>query len=260
MAGNDDKTETQKETNETGKKNARIVRVNYCAYFAEEMKLFGTTDAEKAKEAGIYEEEAVYEPMYYIFGSNTLFPAFEKAIESAEIGKLTEVTIPCEEAAGARNPKLVETYRDREFHKQEINPYPGLRVTLGNRSGTVLTVGAGRVKVDFNSPLAGHDLVYKFIITEEVADGAEKAKAVIDSVFGNSDGFEFEITDDKVAVTLPDNIKFNQNWSIARFKVVSDLRSVFGVDRIEFIEIWATKKDKEEKAEEKPAEKKEASE
>ena len=260
MTETDAKPKTQKkETAKAGKKDAkRIVRLKYCAYFAEDMKLFDTTEAEKAKEAEVYNEEFTYEPMYFISGSNTLFPPLEKAIEAAEIGKLTEIAIPCEEAAGVRDPKLVETYRDREFHKQEINPYPGLRVTLGNRTGTVLTVGAGRVKVDFNSPLAGHDLFYKFVVTEEVKDNADKAKAVVESVFGTSEGFEFDITKDKVSVVLPDSIKFNQNWGVARFRIVSDLRSVFGVDRIEFTEVWATKK--EEKEEETAEEKKEASE
>ncbi|NLN72371.1 MAG: peptidylprolyl isomerase, partial [Thermoplasmatales archaeon] len=46
----------------------------------------------------------------------------------------------------------------REFHKQEINPYPGLEVSLGDRRGTVATVGAGRVKVDFNNPRARKNL------------------------------------------------------------------------------------------------------
>ncbi|MFA6642704.1 MAG: hypothetical protein WCS40_04835, partial [Methanomethylophilus sp.] len=37
---------------------------------------------------------------------------------------------------------------------------------------------------------------------------------------------------------------FHQEWPVARFKVVSDLREAFGVDTVEFTEVWtAAKKD-----------------
>ena len=254
MAETDSKPKTgkpaKKESDE--KKTMNILNLRYCAYFAEDMTLYDTTEENKAKEADLYDEKYTYKPMVYITGSNTLFPALEKAIEEAEPGKLTEVTIPCDEAAGPRDPKLIETYRDKEFHKQEIAPYPGLRVTLGDRSGTIMNVAAGRVRVDFNSPLAGHDLVYKFTVSEPVDDPVEKAKAILETGFGTSEGFEFDISDEKVAVTISDLAKFNQNWVMARFKIVGDLRAVFNVDRIEFIEVWASKK--KEAAEEKKEE------
>ena len=140
----------------------KLIRLNYKAYLADaDEKLYDTTDAEAAKEAGIFNEKYTYAPMTYIVGSKTLFPDLEEAIANAEIGKETEVVIPCENAAGPRNPKLIELYPIKDFYKQEINPYPGLTVSLGNRTGTVMSVGAGRVKVDFNNPLAGHDLTFE---------------------------------------------------------------------------------------------------
>ena len=245
---------TAKKASET-KETMKILNIRYCAYFSEDMTLYDTTEEDKAKEAGMFDEKFVYKPMVFITGSNMLFPALEKAIETAEPGKVTEVTIPSEEAAGPRDPKLIEIFRDKEFYKQEINPYPGLRVTLGDRTATVMTVSAGRVKVDFNSPLAGHDLTYKFTVSEPIDDPIEKAKAIIETEFGSSDGFEFEITDDKVAITVSDMAKFNQNWVMARFKIVGDMRSVFGIDKVEFIEVWASaKKDDKEEKEEVPEE------
>ncbi len=238
------KAKTAKKESEE-KKTMDILSLRYCAYFAEDMTLYDTTEEDKAKEAGLYDEQFTYKPMVYITGSNSLFPALAQAIEEAEPGKLTEVTVPCDEAAGPRDPKLIETFREKEFHKQELNPYPGMRVTLGERSGTVMNVAAGRIRVDFNSPLAGHDLVYKFTVSEPVKDSVEKAKAIFENDFGTSEGFEFDITEDKVAVTVSDLAKFNQNWVMARFKIVGDLRAVFNVDRIEFIEVWASGKKKE---------------
>ncbi len=222
----------------------KMIRMDYKAYFADSGKLYDTTVETVAKDNDIYNEKYHYAPMAYVVGSNRLFPALEKALESAEIGKEVEVAIPCEEAAGVRDPKLVELYPIREFYKQDINPVPGLPVNLGNKNGVVMSVGAGRVKVDFNNPLAGHDLLYKVTVTEVIEDQTEKAKAIVELNFGDAGEFKFDFPGEKVVVTLPEVTKFHQEWPMARFKIVSELREAFSVDTVEFIEIWtASKKD-----------------
>jgi len=220
----------------------KVIRLNYKAYMADADRLYDTTDEAAAKEAGIYNEKVKYAPMSYIVGSKKLFPALDKAISEAKVGEEFTVEIPAEEGAGARNPKLIETHSIKEFYRQEINPYPGLTVSLGNKTGVVLSVGAGRVKVDFNNALAGHDLKYVMTIAEEITDDAEKAKAIIEADFAAADDFKFEFPGDKVVVTLPEITKFHQEWPVARFRVVSDLRETFGVDTVEFVEIWTAAK------------------
>jgi FKBP-type peptidyl-prolyl cis-trans isomerase SlyD len=220
----------------------KVIRLNYKAYMADADRLYDTTDEAAAKEAGIYNEKVKYAPMSYIVGSKKLFPALDKAISEAKVGEEFTVEIPAEEGAGARNPKLIETHSIKEFYRQEINPYPGLTVSLGNKSGVVLSVGAGRVKVDFNNVLAGHDLKYVMTVVEEITDDAEKAKAIIEADFASADDFKFEFPGDKVVVTLPEITKFHQEWPVARFRVVSDLRETFGVDTVEFVEIWTAAK------------------
>lgn len=225
----------------------KMIRLDYKAYLADSGKLYDTTDEATAKEADIYNEKYVYAPMAYMVGSGSLFPALDEAISKAETGKETEIIIPAEDAAGPRDPKLIETHSIREFHKDDIAPYPGLQITLGNRTGHVMSVGAGRVKVDFNSPLAGFDLMYKFTVTEVIEEPAEKAKAIVEVNYGDSEGFKFECTGDKVSVTVSDMAKFHKDWQSAKFMVVTDLRMAFGVDTVEFIEVWSVaKKDKEE--------------
>ena len=176
----------------------KIVRIDYKAYFADADRLYDTTNADAAKEAGIFNEKVTYAPMAYIVGSGSLYADLDAAIAGAEVGKEVEVTIPCEKAAGARNPRLIELHPIKEFYKNEINPYPGMSVSLGNRNGVVMSVGAGRVKVDFNNPLAGHDLKYEVTVVEEVTDPVEKAKCIMEMDFGTSEGFGFGIMEDKV--------------------------------------------------------------
>ena len=235
----------------------RIVRIDYKAYFADADRLYDTTNADAAKEAGIFNEKVTYAPMAYIIGSGSLYADLDAAIAGAEIGKETEVTIPCEKAAGARNPRLIELHPIKEFYKNEINPYPGMSVSLGNRNGVVMSVGAGRVKVDFNNPLAGHDLKYEVTVVEEVTDpvekakcimemdfgtSVEKAKCIMEMDFGTSEGFGFGIMEDKVVITEAEVCKFHEGWAVAKYRLVSDYRATFGVDRVEFVQVWESKK------------------
>ncbi len=221
-------------------KKGEIVRINYTARFAENDKVFDTTNADVAKDAGIFNEKYSYAAMPYIIGSGRFFKVLDEAIASAEVGKETEIVIKCEDAAGVKDPKLIETYPIKEFYKQEIVPQPGLEVKLGDKTGTVITVGAGRVKVDFNNFLAGKDLKYTFTVEEIMEDKAAKADAIVQMDFGSSEGFSFEFTDDKVIVHTSDLTKFNQGWMMSKFRIVSDFRESFeGIGAIDFVETWA---------------------
>ena len=59
----------------------RIVRIDYKAYFAEADKLYDTTNADAAKEAGIFNEKVTYAPMAYVVGSNSLYADVDAAIK-----------------------------------------------------------------------------------------------------------------------------------------------------------------------------------
>lgn len=220
-------------------KKGDIVRMDYDAYIIADVdKLYDTTNADNAKEAGFFNEKYKYAPLAYVIGSGKLFKVLDEAIASAKVGEEVTVEVACEDAAGPKNPKLIETFPLKEFYKQEIRPFPGLEVRLGDRTGTILSVGAGRVKVDFNNPLAGKDLKYVFKISEEIKDDVAKAECITEMDFGTADGFKFEVSDKKVSIYTPDIVKFNQNWLMAKFRIVNDMRESLDVDTIEFIEVW----------------------
>lgn len=219
-------------------KKGEIVRLNYTAKIAENDKVFDTTDAEVAKTAGIFDEKYSYAAMPYIIGSGRFFKVLDEAIANAEVGKETVVEIKCQDAAGEKNPKLIETFPIKEFTKQQLMPEVGRAVKLGDRTGVIASVGAGRVKVDFNNFLAGKDLVYTFKIEEIMADNAAKADAIVQMDFGTSEGFSFDFAADKITVHTSDITKFNQGWLMAKFRIVNDFRESFGADTIEFVETW----------------------
>jgi len=236
-----------------------IIRLDYKAYISENEKVFDTTMESVAKDANIFNEKQTYAPVPYRVGSGTMFfPALDDAMVGVKVGKETTAKIASADGAGARDPKLIEVHAMKEFSKMDVAPYPGLEVAMGNKQGTVISVGAGRVRVDFNNPLAGKDVVYVFTVNEIITDPAEKAKAILEMDFGTSEDFNFEIKEEKVTVTVSEITKFRQDWALAKYRIVADLRETFNVDTVEFLEIWSRAAPKDSENAEKPAAKKKA--
>ncbi|MEM2839019.1 MAG: peptidylprolyl isomerase [Thermoplasmata archaeon] len=229
-------------------KAARVVYAEFDAWIQESGELFDTTHADLAKEKNIFNEKASYEPLPMLVGRGRLFPGLERSLEKAEVGKEYEVTLPPEDAAGPRDPKLVELFPIREFLRQEIVPEVGLQVTVKNKVGYISAVTAGRVRVDFNNRLAGKTLRYKYRITSEPKDAKEKFEAVLKMDYGNAEGFSFEMQNNKIVVKLPDVCKYDQKWLLSKYRVVTDLRDVMGADVIQFVEEYTKAPSKEEPA------------
>ena len=109
----------------------------------------------------------------------------------------------------------------------------------------------GRVRVDFNPPLAGKTLRYKFTIKEVVADPAAKVKTLVELNYGQgkADGFEVEAKGDLFTIKLPDACKYDSRWFVAKYRLVADLRAHAGAKTIRFVEEYTTEEPKAETAE-----------
>lgn len=219
-----------------------LVRVDFEAW-TEEGELFDTTSRDVATSNGKYNPDIVYEPLPVLVGAGRVIPGFDEALTEAEVGKEVDVTIPAEKAFGPKDPTQTETIPLREFQKQEVAPYPGLRFRYQNKMATVVSVSPGRVRVDYNNPLAGKNLRYKFTIVEEVTDPVNKVHAFIESAYGQgrADGFRVEPQGDAVTITVPDSCKYDlQRWPMAKFRLVSDLRTYGGFRTTRFVEEYVT--------------------
>ncbi len=214
--------------------------------------LFDTTHEEVAKKQGKFEEKKVYVEQPVIVGKDRLFKGLEEVLIGAKLGETKEVTIPPEKGAGARDARLVELKTEREFLRQEINPEVGLEVSMGGRRGTITNVAAGRVRVDFNNPLAGKTLKYVFKATKKAATPEERIRAVLDMDYGLADQFKIHLEGDVAEIRLPDVCKTDEKWFVSKFRVVADLREVSDAKLTRFTEEYERKEPKKE--EEKPAE------
>lgn len=219
-----------------------IIRVDFSAWTADNNELFDTTSREVAKSANQVNEKATYGPMPAIVGVGRLIPGFDKALLEAAVGEERTIDIPATEGFGEKDSSKIETVAMKEFQKQEVQPYPGMRVNFQGKMGTVASVSAGRVRIDYNPVFAGKTLRYQFKVLEEVADPVQRVKALIELDYGmnRSEGFGVTVDGDVATIQLPDSCKYDQRWFVAKYRLVSDLRQYAGVKTVRFVEEYVT--------------------
>ncbi|MEL9914467.1 MAG: peptidylprolyl isomerase [Thermoplasmatales archaeon] len=227
--------------------------------FTDDGKLVETTDETKAKENGIYDEHYSYKPILTIVGSGRLFNDLEEDLVKASVGEEREVTIPPERAFGQRDTNNVRVTSYREVERalreeerkkgknEDVVPEPGMTVRIGDKYGKILTVTAGRVVIDFNHPLAGKSIKYKYKIIEKIEGDENKIRSIIEINFPkDSDKFKIEVGEE-ISITIPDSAKIDDTWPLAKFAIVGAIRQYIGNKTIIFKEIFEKRIEEEAK-------------
>ncbi|MFO7791377.1 MAG: FKBP-type peptidyl-prolyl cis-trans isomerase [Candidatus Saliniplasma sp.] len=215
----------------------------------EEPILFDTTDEEKAKEEEIFDEDTSYGSTPFIIGEGEIVEGFYEALLDSEVGEEKSVEVPPEKGIGNRDPGKIELFSRRELDRKGIDPAVGKEVEIDNKRGTIIQATAGRIRIDFNHPLAGKTLKYDFNINEKPEEDEEIVKAIFEKNFNDSD-IEVERNEDEIDIVLPDRCKYDQSWVVSKYRVVGDLRKYLDVETINFIEQYVEEEDDEEDIEE----------
>ncbi|WP_407380185.1 peptidylprolyl isomerase [Methanobrevibacter sp.] len=228
-------------------KDGDFVRVNFTGKIKENDEVFDTTYDEIALEAEIFDENKTYKPIPIVVGGNHLLPAIEEEIVGLEAGERKTVEVESDNAFGPRDPKAIQLIPMKEFKKQGMTPYPGMRISAEGGEGRILTVNGGRVKVDFNHPLAGKDLIYDVEVTEIIEDNEEKIKSMIELHYANPnvdlEKTEISIEDGVVSIQLDEMAKFDQqsymDITFARFRIAKDIwENIEEVSKVNFVDAF----------------------
>ena len=112
------------------------------------------------------------EPVSLTLGDGTLQPGLELAIYGLSAGDRQTLNLLPEQAYGLRDPGLIQ-YMPMSDFSADFTPEAGqiIGFSLPNdeeAAGTVLSVEDGRVEVDFNHPLAGHEITFTVEILDVV--------------------------------------------------------------------------------------------
>jgi FKBP-type peptidyl-prolyl cis-trans isomerase 2 len=191
-------------------KENTCISIEYNAYTKEDKRLFDTTSEEKAKKAGVYQKEQVYEPVNVIVGKGFVIKGLDESFKQHKVGDKYKITIQPELGFGKWDSRLTENIKLSSFKKQDINPVKGMVINIGGRLGRVSLVIPGRfVKVDYNHPLSGKELIYEVKILKELKKTIDKVKTITDFMLGKD--AVVSLKEKKIRVKtkqeLPENVK-----------------------------------------------------
>ncbi|MBU0530470.1 MAG: peptidylprolyl isomerase [Candidatus Aenigmatarchaeota archaeon] len=144
-------------------------------------EIFDLTREDVAKDSKVHFEEKNYEPVLVIVGAKMVVSGIEKQLLAMKVGETKKFTVPYAEAFGRRDPRLIRVIPFNKFMEQNINPAPGVFVTIDNMTAKVQSVSGGRVRVDFNNPLAGKDLEYEITVVKQITENKEKADLLLEN-------------------------------------------------------------------------------
>ncbi len=108
------------------------------------------------------------EPLEYIQGHGQIIPGLERAMEGMQVGDSKEVNVPAQQAYGEVDPGAVVEVSRADF-PPNVPIEVGTPLQVRNMDGQILdarisTIEGDKVKLDFNHPLAGKDLLFNVTV------------------------------------------------------------------------------------------------
>ncbi len=198
-------------------------------------EIFDLTYEDIAEEKGIKREDANYDPIPVLIGEDYVIEGFEEALEDMDVGDEKTIEVEPEKGYGDRDSDKVETYPEKEFKKQGVNVRPGEELMIGNQRGKVISVGSGRVRIDFNHPLAGKKLEYDVEVVEKVEDDEEIAEHIYSYRVGHGGDAEFEDSTVKIPKSHSHGDHVHELPEELREKVKQEIEDYTDLE-VEFVE------------------------
>ncbi len=220
-----------------------FILIDYVARVKETGEVFDTTIEETAKKERLYKEGEIYEPKLVVIGEGWVLKALDESLTTMEVDKKTSVEIPPEKAFGARDPEKVKRVSLRHLTAKGITPSLGMRVEYNGKMATVRTIGAGRVLLDFNPPLAGKTLAYEVTVQKKLRTKKEKMAALIHRRIPavEESKFKFAIKEKTVSIEMPEEAFYLEGVQVAKRGIALDIQRFFPkITTIKFIETFKT--------------------
>jgi peptidylprolyl isomerase len=229
-----------------------FVLIDYVAKVKETSEVFDTTIEETAKKEHLYKEGEIYESKLVVIGEGWMLKALDDSLVTMELSKFASVEIPPEKAFGQRDPEKVKRVPLKQLLARDITPSIGIRIEYGGKSATVRAIGAGRVLLDFNPPLAGKTLVYEVTLKKRLETKKEKIGALIHRRIPavEENKLEFTVKTGAVNIEMPEEAFYIEGIQVAKRGTAMDIQRFFPeISKVKFTETF---KAEAKKAEPKP--------
>lgn len=208
-----------------------FIRIEYVGRISDTKEIFDLTNEQTARKEGIYNEKIKYKPAPVIVGEGFVIKGIENELLKMNVGEKRTIFVTPEEGFGKRRPDLVKVVPITFFRKQGVNPAPGLVVNVSGLIGRIQSCESGRVRLDFNSPLAGKNLEYEIEIRERVVDNIEKAKMIME-IFNIPSNIS--IKEDSIEIEIG---KIDIQTQIKE-RIAHLMKKYLKVEKVKFIEVF----------------------
>jgi FKBP-type peptidyl-prolyl cis-trans isomerase 2 len=222
-------------------KKGDFLFIDYVAKVKETGEVFDTTIEDIAKKERLYKEGEIYESKLVVVGEGWLLKTLDESLLKMKLNKPTTVEIPPEKAFGNRDPEKVRLVPLRRLTAKGITPQLGKRIEFNGKLATVRTIGAGRVQLDFNPPLAGKTLVYEVTVQKKLETKIEKIRALIHRRIPVVDAEKFGLKTRKIVVeiSVPEEAFYVEGLQLAKRGIATDIQKFFPeINTIKFVEAF----------------------
>jgi len=221
-----------------------FVFIDYVAKVKETGEVFDTTVEDVAKKERLYKEGEIYEPKLIVIGENWVLKALDESLPNLELSKPAPVEISPDKAFGSRDPEKVRLIPLRRLTAKGVTPQLGMRLEFEGKLAVVRTIGAGRVQLDFNPPLAGKTLLYEVTIGKKLETKQEKLNALIHRRIPSVDETKFGVKTRKTAVEIevPEEAFYIEGVQAAKRGISIDIEKFFTeIETVKFTETFKRK-------------------
>lgn len=229
-------------------KKGDFILLDYVGTVKETGEVFDTTLEETAKAERLYKEGDIYEPKLVVIGEGWVLEALDESLVTMEVAKTSLVEIPPEKAFGERDPEKVKRVPLRQLTAKGVSPSLGMRVEHNGKTATVRALGAGRVLLDFNPPLAGKTLMYKVTVQKKLKTRKEKMSAIIHRriLALEESKFKFTVNKGTVNIEMPEEAFYLEGIQLAKRGISMDIQRFFPrTTTVKFIETFKVQTGKE---------------
>ncbi|MBI4173784.1 MAG: peptidylprolyl isomerase [Candidatus Aenigmarchaeota archaeon] len=190
-----------------------FLEIDFTGRIASSMEVFDTSLEQVARDGKVFKDDYRYGPVLVIVGAGMVVKGLEQRLMAMETGQETTFTLQPEQAFGPRHAGLVRLVPEAKFHEKKIEPYPGLFVDIDDMPAKVMSVASGRVRIDFNHPLAGRELHYWVKVIRKLEQPREKLEGLLRhyGVDGAVKAYGSKLT---ITLDLPDKLPNNVREAI----------------------------------------------
>jgi peptidylprolyl isomerase len=219
-----------------------FILINYTAKVKETNEVFDTTIEETARKEHLHKEGELYEPKLVIIGENWVLKALDESLNTMKLNKAQTVEISPDKAFGPRDPEKIKRVSLKQLLSKDIhNPTIGMRINYNGKMATIRSLGAGRVLLDFNPPLAGRTLIYDVTVNKELTTAEEKVLALIHRRIPvvEPEQFKFAIQKHALTIDMPEVAFYVEGIQIAKRGIAMDIQKFLSkLTEIKFVETF----------------------